>query len=350
MSNKRTKAARKKQAGAKKQQEPKKPQGDQKPKVDPHRTNAKLIHVNNALNISLQNIQSLREETSSNVKQIWDNQEELKNGMGAAEYNLRAHQKVLNAIAIELDHLAGTYNDLVQLLNDTVLKEEVQKCGIGGELIMANIQLPPEKEGEEPKTVRRIDWPYYHKQVDKDLEILAELEAKAAEERRVRTAAIIKAVDKLRDQCTEESLKDLADRIEKGEQILKDENGVEFELEEATRAAVASRLRAGPLEKREKEEPLPPELEAQIEKMAEKAVEAGNDQGVVQEEARRLLRQSKRVAEELGKMQRGEPYDEEVIAEAQRMIEADEAENPAEPVEAKEDDDIPEGATVFGGG
>jgi len=342
MSNKRTKAARKKQAGAKKQ-EPKKPQGDQKPKVDPARTNAKLQHVNNALGFAMNKIQELRQETATNVKQVWDNQEELKNGMGAAEYNLRAHQKALNSIAIELDHIASVFNELVDKLNDSVLKEEAPKCGIGGRLIMANVQIPPEKEGEAPKVVRRIDWPYYHKEVDKDLKILAELEAKAAEERQQKTAAIVKAVDGLRKTCSEPALKDLADRIEKGEQILKDDNLQEFELDEATRAAVASRLRAGCIEEEEEEQPLPPELEEKIEAMAAKAVEAGNDPGVVQEEARRLLRQSKRVAEELGKMQRGEPYDEGVIAEAQAMIEADQA-------EAKEDGDIPEGATVFGGG
>lgn len=342
MSNKKNRATRKK-AGANLKEE-RKPQGDKKPKVDPTRVRATLQHVNNALSFAMQNTQSLRDETASNIKQVWDNQSELKNGMAAAEYNLRAHQKALNAMAIELDHFAHVFNLLVDQLNDEVLKKEAAKCGIGGQLIMANVKLPPEKEGEEPKTVRRIDWPFYHKQVDKDLEILAKLEEKAERERKEHAQQLVKAIDNLREQMPQEALEKLAERIEAGEKILKDDAGKEFELDEAARTAVASRLRAGPIIKEkppENEEPLPPELEKRIEEMTAAAVDAGNDPEVVQEEARRLLRQSRRVAQELGKMQRGEPYDEAVIAEAQQMIEED---------QAKEDGDIPEGATVFGGG
>lgn len=349
MSNKRNKAARKKVAGEKRQEQKKeqrKPQGDQPPKIDPKRVKATLQHVNNALNIALQNTQGLREETASNIKQVWENQGELRDGLSASEYNLRAHQKVLNAIAIEMDNITSLLGTICGDLNSLVGKsgdEEVSmyKSVSMVELQMADVQIPPAEEGEEPMVVRRIDWPYYHQQVDKDLAILTKLEQEAAEERKKRTAAVITAIDKLREQCTEPSLKDLADRIEKGEKILKDDDLKEFELDESARKAVASRLRAGPIDpKEEPEEELSEEMEAELDKMVEAAGDSGNDPELVREEAKRLLLQSKKVANELGKMKRGEPYDKEIIAEAQQMIDED---------EAKEDGDIPEGATVFGG-
>lgn len=186
----------------------------------------------------LQQHSHLEKRFKDNIQQVWGNQEELKGGMDAAEFNLRAHQKVLNAMAIELEKL-------VTRLNEEVFKDE-HKITV---LEMTDVTLP--EEDGKAQVVRRLDWPYYHKQVEYDLKVLAELERQRAEEQKARQEAIFKAVDKLRETCSEESLEDLSKRIGEGENILKDDNLQEFELSEQERAAVAARLK----------EPMPEEPE-----------------------------------------------------------------------------------------
>ena len=167
MSNKKNDAERKLKKKAKKARERRQAKP---PQPDPNRTNAKLAHVNNAANFVLQQHGNLEKRVTDNVKQLWDNQSEISKGMDAAEFNLRAHQKVLNSLAIEFERL-------VAHLNDEVFKTEHEMTVLS----LADVTLPA-IDGEVARVVRRLDWPYYHEQVEKDLHALREAELKVAEE------------------------------------------------------------------------------------------------------------------------------------------------------------------------
>ena len=111
----------------------------------------------------------MEKRTQDSIEQIWANQEALKDGMAAAEFNLRAHQKVLNAFAIE-------FESLMQHLNDEVFKTEHQLHVVE----LSDVTLPAD-EGEEALVVRRLNWPYYHNQVESELKAIAELDDKKDE-------------------------------------------------------------------------------------------------------------------------------------------------------------------------
>ena len=239
-------------------------------RANPSKLNAKQAHVNNAVNFMLQQYGSLEKRVQENVTQVWDNQRELKGGMDAAEFNLRAHQKVLNAFSLE-------FEELVSRLNEEFFKEEYKLSVIE----MADVTLTPDADGEE-QVVRRLNWPYYHKEVE------ADFEAKKAEEKR-------KALE------FEKQLKDLT------------------------------------------------EASADLVKAAE---EAGNDPEEVKKEYESLMKLSQDVSTALGNKMRGEEYDQGVLDEASAMIDkmarlGDEDFDVVPPEEA--DDDVPEGASVFGG-
>lgn len=224
----------------------------------------------------LQQYGNLEKRVQENVTQVWDNQRELKGGMDAAEFNLRAHQKVLNAFALE-------FEELVSRLNGEVFKEEYKLSVIE----MADVTLTPDADGEE-QVVRRLNWPYYHKEVEADFKVLADFEAKKTEEKR-------KALE------FEKQLKDLT------------------------------------------------EASADLVKAAE---EAGNDPEEVKKEYESLMKLSRDVSTALGNKLRGEEYDQGVLDEASAMIDkmarlGDEDFDLAPPEEAN--DDVPEGASVFGG-
>lgn len=113
----------------------------------------------------------MEKQVRENIKQVWDNQEEIKGGMDAAEFNLRAHQKVLNALAIELEQL-------VFHLNEEVFKTEHEFAVLD----LVDVTLPADID-DEAQVVRRLNWPYYHEQVEQDMKIIAEVEAEKAGER-----------------------------------------------------------------------------------------------------------------------------------------------------------------------
>ena len=112
----------------------------------------------------LQQHGNLERRVAENVQQLWDNQSEISKGMDAAEFNLRAHQKVLNSLAIEFERL-------VTHLNDEVFKTEHELSV----LELAEVTIPCDT-GEAVRVVRRLDWPYYHTQVDKEMRVLKEAE------------------------------------------------------------------------------------------------------------------------------------------------------------------------------
>jgi hypothetical protein len=126
--------------------------------------------------------QSLDKMLRSSVTDLYTNQAELKQGMSAAEFNLRAHQKAINSMALEI---ARMKDFMLALLPESPTKAELQQPI----LEMADVTLPPDEEGGEPQVVQRVNWPYYHEQVEKDLKILAELEEqRLAEEKAAQEA------------------------------------------------------------------------------------------------------------------------------------------------------------------
>lgn len=247
------------------------------PQQDPKKTNAKLSHVNNVANLVFQNVGSLEQRVQENVKQIWQNEEELKAGMDAAEFNLRAHQKVLNAFAMEFENLLAH-------LNEEVFRTE-HKLTV---LDLADVTLP--SDGEEPLVVRRLNWPGYHEEVERDIQLLAEMEAaKEAEEK------------------------------EQLEKELQADSGLEEQMSALTGIS-AERLEAA----------------------------AGTDWlETAKEEHEVLASLSLKVSDELQKKSAGEEYDQAIIEQAYQVLEAVALGEEKESVQPSSD--IPEGAAVFGG-
>ena len=181
-------------------------------------------------------------------------------------------------MALEINYLRNLLNDALGAINTLSAELDISEFKEieSNKVEMTNMEAK-DADGNDI-TLKRIDWAYYHKLVDLDLAEIA-----------------------------------------RQEEIVRKE-------EEAKKAALE--------EERKAKEKI--DHEAKIKEIAEQAVEAGNDPEEVKAEPDKLLEQTKIVAEEVGKMQRGEEYDKEVIDEAQRMINEDEKNHP-------------EGATIFGG-
>jgi hypothetical protein len=218
---------------------------------------------------------NLEKRVQENVKQIWENQSEISRGMESAEFNLRAHQMVLNSLAIE-------FEKLVSHLNDEIFKTEHEITV----LELSDVTLPSDP-GVEPRVVRRLDWPYYHEQVEADLRAIKEAEARKDAEK--------KAALELENQMKSMS-----------------------------------------------------EASAELVKAAE---EAGNDPAEVRAEYASMMALAQRVSVALGHKLRGEEYDQGALDEAERLIESVELSNniPTEEMAQPPQDDFPEGASVFGG-
>lgn len=108
---------------------------------------------------------NLATKTNKAVNELWRNQQEMLQGLGASEFNLRAHQKVMNAFALELEDL---FKHLPMPAGANI---EVRKS------FLAMKEIPK----DDGSVVRRIDWEYYHAQVDEELKAIAEEEKKAEE-------------------------------------------------------------------------------------------------------------------------------------------------------------------------
>jgi len=200
--------------------------------------------------------------------------------LDSSEFNLRAHQKLLNALVADQLKLYRVFNMLAADVS-TLLEMQVEDAELWKEVTADNVRLVNVSKEEDPPDYR-VDWGFYHQEVQKD--------------------------------------KDEIERLRKEE-----EERAKAELEKA---------------KAEADEK---DIEKRVEEVKQAAIEAGNDPEEVAEEAEKLLRETKQVADEAGKMMRGEPFDEEVIEEAQRKIIEDEKEHP-EP-----EGDFPKGASIFGG-
>lgn len=216
--------------------------GNRSPKIDPKRTKATLEQLGRLHAHLQQMMQALRQEVSNSFGQQFQNIKSLEGGVNSAEYNMRAQQKVINALAMD-----------VKALYDS----------------MATVATPPALLRIDTPEGQRIDWAYYHAQVDADLAVVQRLRAEA----------------------------------------------------EAKAKEDAEKLKAAAQQK---------ELEDLVEKVKTEAEASGNDPEEVAEAARQLLEETKKVSDETGKMLRGEDYDESVILEAQKKIEEDAKNHPSE--------------------
>lgn len=88
---------------------------------------------------------------SESLREVFDNQTSLKAGLDSAEFNLRAHQKVLNATARELESMV-----------------EEPDATTGKKLIFV--------ESTMVESDLRVDWAAYHQHVENDLVEIRKLE------------------------------------------------------------------------------------------------------------------------------------------------------------------------------
>lgn len=176
MSNRRTSSSRK-QASKERLAKRRAPKGAQKPEVDLEKKRATVAQISRVYSTLEGRIAGFEKKATSAVQQLFANEQELKSGMSSAEFNLRAHQKVINAICLELDRFRMMFQAILPPEQKDILKESIVQ--------MSDVTLPSEEEGGDPVVVRRPNWPYYHGQVEKDLKILAALEAQAQAEAKV---------------------------------------------------------------------------------------------------------------------------------------------------------------------
>lgn len=200
MSNKRTEASRK--AKRKKLAKVEKAKASAAPPKPPKPKPANLQHLENVRRHLTAQIAQLKQDVTKSFSQSHENHLEIKQGLDASEYNLRTHQKVLNALSIEVEKIAGMVNAVTSRLN--AMEREAPEGGEGKtyfkDLELDSLKMKDVKLSDE-NTVRRVDWPFYHQQVDKDLALLAELEEKRRlereeEERLARVEAAKRAKEK----------------------------------------------------------------------------------------------------------------------------------------------------------
>jgi len=137
-------------------------------KADPHKQKATLAQFATLAQEVQQSHQELAAKTNRAINELWRNQQEILQGMGAAEFNLRAHQKVLNSVALEID----------ALIKRLPLAEGIE--------VSASFLIRKEVEVDGQKSLK-IDWPAYHKMVDEEIKAMKEAE-KAAQEAALKAA------------------------------------------------------------------------------------------------------------------------------------------------------------------
>ena len=120
-----------------------------------------MAAVQQLVGIALRRVAELEKKVGVDLQQLWSNQSALKKGLDAAEFNLRAHQKLLNGLAADQTVIWETLAEAVD--------------GFTDERTVQVISLPT---GDGETLAPRVSWPYYHKLVEEDLKELAEEQAK----------------------------------------------------------------------------------------------------------------------------------------------------------------------------
>jgi len=252
----------------------------------------------------------LEQRIQKSFVEVHENQLALKAGLDSAEFNIRAIQKSINAIAADTLHTT-------------------QLDGVD-----------------------RVDWAKYHSYVQEDLNVEAEIQKqqdlKAQKTLVPKLRAALETVQSIKQMEIQnqskaedrsalfEQLKDFTKKV--NEVIATAEAGDTVVLDDISRIENAM---ADIIKRKEREDAKLAKEHAEIDKhadaMAAVSEESGNDPEEVRAATKKLLEDTKRVAEEAGKMARGEPYDKGVITAAEKQIEDAGRE------------DFPEGAQIFGG-
>lgn len=178
------------------------------PKQDPTRVRVTLAQLTEVHRQAVGGLTQLRQEVAQNLAQVHGNHEELLQGLNASEFNLRAHQKVLNAMALDMERIAAA------LELDPPFEN----------LQMADVPVAPAKGDELQQTVRRIDWPGYHTEVEADLARIAEIEKQRAEAQK-------KAAEEEAERLRQEKAKQAEEQLKASEEGSEDKEEPEPEAE-----------------------------------------------------------------------------------------------------------------------
>jgi len=134
-------------------------------KADPHKQKATLAQFATLAQEAQQAHQQLAQKANRAIAELWKNQQEILQGLSAAEFNLRTHQKVMNAISLELDSLSKRMPMPVGMAIDAAPSFLVKKeFTVDGQASL------------------KVDWTFYHRQVEEELKAMREAEKAAAKE------------------------------------------------------------------------------------------------------------------------------------------------------------------------
>jgi hypothetical protein len=109
-------------------------------------------------------LNKLSQEVQLAVGQLYQNDQNTKLGLDAAEFNLRTHQKVINAIGLDLVDFTAILSPMTN-----------GKKPLAVELLDTEI---PQTESTPAGTTTSINWPKYHGYVEAEMKALAEEERK----------------------------------------------------------------------------------------------------------------------------------------------------------------------------
>ena len=107
----------------------------------------------------------LSQEVRLAVAQLYQNDQNIKLGMDAAEFNLRTHQKVINAIGLDLADFTTILSPMTN-----------GKKPLAVELLDIEIPLT---ESHPAGTTTTINWPKYHGYVEEEMKAMVEEARKA---------------------------------------------------------------------------------------------------------------------------------------------------------------------------
>jgi len=196
----------------------------------------------------------LEQKVDKALKRLWENESELKQGLDSAEFNLRAHQKVMNALAIDIDSLRSAGHFHLPVTEDEV-PVPFQLLSVPQAVQVTEVEIEGTEE-TPPSTLRRMNWEFYHGEVKKDLDVLEGLrKQQEAAELEVEKGVILPAVALLVEKVPPEVAGEVARRIHQGEDILRDGEGKVLELSRGGRILAVETLLAASKVKEEPEAP-----------------------------------------------------------------------------------------------
>jgi len=119
-----------------------------------------------------ENFRQLLNRYEASTQVLFENQQSMKAGLDAAEFNLRAYQKVL----------------------DDIMSAKVRVCSGDPNAVVVTAENT------------RIDWPSYHAEVEKDMKELADIERQRVHEQRL---ARFKAVEAHLEEFEKRALEEI---------------------------------------------------------------------------------------------------------------------------------------------